>query len=281
MSKAFCHQGDARMSAAWFNHSLPFTLFPCICGSQSIILSFTPGLKSHHISPIMFPSPTAMFLACSAFIPRISRSPFPHLLLRPWFVNDFTAARLSVGADCGWLSRISIWCQRHLTRTHVRAPAVSAQIPCDVRHRDDVKDRFHAWEWQRERARPLQKGAGLVWNIDVLRDLRGAVREIRKSLAPVAMFTFCCGVAWFWFKAVSENKQKYDNPSEGWSLAASSTSSSEDLSWNNRSLNRNWQRWGITRNTVSGPDRVPGQIWNGAVKFSWEERWGSSRIIAC
>lgn len=62
-------------------------------------------------------------------------------------------------------------------------------------------------ESDREIARPLQKEVGLVWNIDVLWDLWGAVHEIYKLLPPVATYTFCCGVTLFLFKAVSENKQ--------------------------------------------------------------------------
>lgn len=179
-----------------------------ICGSQSIILTFTPFLKSYHSAPIMFLLPIPMLLVCSAFIPSISRSPLPHLLLRPWFVNDFPAVHLSVGAHCGWLSRISIWCQRHLTCTCVYAHPPSLRKYPVMSHRDNIKKWLHARELQRERARPLQKEVGLVWNIDVLWDLRGAVHEIYKLLLPVAMFTFWGGVTLFSFKAVSENKQK-------------------------------------------------------------------------
>lgn len=90
---------------------------------------------------------------------------------------------------------------------HARTHTVSAQLPCDVTHREDIKKRLHAREWRRELARPLQKEVGLVWNIDVLWDLRGAVHETYKLLPPVAMFTVCWGVMLFLFKAMSESKQ--------------------------------------------------------------------------
>lgn len=137
-----------------------------------------------------------------------------------------TSLRLvSVGADCGWLSRISIWCQRHLTRTHTRAraPAVSAQIARDVTDGDDIKGRHHAraTEWT-----SATSSKGLVWNIDVLWDLRGAAPEIYKLTPPVAMFTFCCGVARFFAQsrgrkqAEIRKKKEELNPREGRSRAA-------------------------------------------------------------
>lgn len=61
---------------------------------------------------------------------------------------------------CGWLSRISSWCQRHLTRTCAFAlPPSLRKYSCDVTRRDDIKKRLHAREWQRETSATSSKGS--------------------------------------------------------------------------------------------------------------------------
>lgn len=98
---------------------------------------------------------------------------------------------------------------RDIWRAHARKHTrrLCANTLC-VTHSDEIKTRLHAREWSREQAWPLQKEVSLVWNIDVLWDLRGVMHEIYKLLLPVSVFTFCCEVLLFSFKAMSENKRK-------------------------------------------------------------------------
>lgn len=189
MSLAFVYRNDA-----WL-HSDPVIplLYPC-----SAYLRLTVQCFKFH-TPLQISSQRSHYVPFADADPRRLLcfhpldQPFPNLLPRPWFVNDFLAVCLTVGADCGWLSRISIWCQRHLTCTCVHAcPPPLRKYPVKSHTGMILKSGF-ILESDKDVARPLQKKVGLVWNIDVLWDLRGAAHEIYKLLLPVAMFTFCCG----------------------------------------------------------------------------------------
>lgn len=161
MSKAFCHCSDTVNYSLVFIIATPILhhhhhhtyLYHCICidvplfscsrppqqtSLQLFLFSpehFTVRISSRFVFPSL-PYPYPYLLSPPPPPQHISFS--PHHLQRPWFLNDFTAVCLSLGADCGWLSHHQHSVSQTFERPQSSFPPPpsllrrGAQIPSDV-----------------------------------------------------------------------------------------------------------------------------------------------------